>query len=115
MPLMNCPECNQQVSGRAKACPKCAYPINPSVRPATPGAPLAASAAVARVQTVEQTSKALKGQVLASVLLVMAGTFMTCASAAAEAPGFGAAAGLLAFAGVVWFIVTRIRIWWHHE
>lgn len=28
MALINCPECNTQVSDKAKECPKCAFPIN---------------------------------------------------------------------------------------
>lgn len=129
MPLLNCPDCGQQVSTRAKACPKCAYPINPSVRPAavprppppTPRAapPPAVLIAAPPVQTIERTSKALKGQVLASALLAIAGMFMTCATRAAPAqdriPAIGQFGALLFVGGIVWFIVTRIRIWWHHD
>lgn len=28
MALINCPECNTEVSDKADKCPKCAYPIN---------------------------------------------------------------------------------------
>jgi hypothetical protein len=28
MALINCPECDTQVSNRADKCPQCAYPIN---------------------------------------------------------------------------------------
>jgi len=28
MALINCPECNTEVSEKAEKCPKCAYPIN---------------------------------------------------------------------------------------
>lgn len=28
MPLINCPDCNQEVSDQATACPKCAFPIS---------------------------------------------------------------------------------------
>lgn len=27
MAIINCPECNQEVSNQAEKCPKCAYPI----------------------------------------------------------------------------------------
>lgn len=30
MALINCPECNKQISDRAEACPNCGYPIHPS-------------------------------------------------------------------------------------
>ena len=28
MSLINCPECNNNVSNKAESCPNCAYPIN---------------------------------------------------------------------------------------
>lgn len=28
MALMKCPECNKQISDKAKSCPECGYPIN---------------------------------------------------------------------------------------
>lgn len=31
MALINCPECNQQVSSQAKTCPKCGCPISAPV------------------------------------------------------------------------------------
>ena len=36
--LIECPECNQQVSDKAQACPKCGHPIQP-VRPVAAEAP----------------------------------------------------------------------------
>ena len=30
MALINCPECENEVSDKAEKCPRCAYPINPS-------------------------------------------------------------------------------------
>jgi hypothetical protein len=118
MSLVNCPDCGEPVSTRAKACPRCAHPINPSVRPAVaaPSAPRAAP----HVQTIERTSKTLKGQIVASVLLVFTGVLTTCGGmvVARETEGGSGAAqiGLLMFVGgTVWFIATRIRIWWHHD
>ena len=31
MALINCPECKNEVSDKAEKCPKCAFPINPSI------------------------------------------------------------------------------------
>ena len=28
MPLINCPECNKEISNKAASCPNCGYPIN---------------------------------------------------------------------------------------
>ena len=30
MALINCPECNKQISDKANSCPNCGYPISPS-------------------------------------------------------------------------------------
>lgn len=32
MALINCPECNKQVSNRAKICPNCGCPINTNLK-----------------------------------------------------------------------------------
>lgn len=31
MPLINCPECNKEISNKAPACPHCGNPINESI------------------------------------------------------------------------------------
>jgi len=111
MALINCPECGKQVSDKAMACPNCGVGI--------------ASAAESRgsgttVTTVQETSKKLKLHTLGSVILILFGVIWVIAATSAVEhggdPGIGVSlAPFLIFAGFVWFIATRIRIWWHHK
>lgn len=110
MALIKCPECGTEVSDKAEKCPKCAYPINTQIKD--------------KVQTIELTSKKYKGQLVLSVLLLSLGLFISLAAAGLAATGGGGTTlqALLAFIGIplmvvglIWYIITKIRIWWHHE
>jgi len=106
MALITCPECGAQVSNHAENCPKCAYPI---MRGTT-------QAHDEIVQTVEQTSKKLKLQLLISSLLCM-GSLLVMLSSCSEpqARSDGMASGTLGFfVGLIWFMIVRFKIWWHH-
>ena len=52
--LINCPECNRNVSDSATACLSCAYPLKPAV-------------------TMEQTAKTWKALLLYSFLVIFGG------------------------------------------
>ena len=80
---------------------------------------------MAEVQTTERTSKGLKLHVLLSSALTVAGialAFLVWLTATREAGGglgltarFGIGAGLvMAVAVVIWRVVTKVRVWWHH-
>ncbi len=60
--------------------------------------------------TTELTSKKLKLHSLLAAAMLIIG--MLLASAGDITP---IVPGLLMFCGLVWFIVTRIRIWWGHS
>jgi len=76
MALINCPECETEVSERAAQCPKCAHPIaktdegEPSGQPAAPQAP-----APAYVPTLPP-KKFLAGNALACCLLIGLGFWL---------------------------------------
>lgn len=113
MALINCPDCNHQVSDAAPACPSCGRPIAGAAEAQAAGAPL---------QTVQETSKRLKAHTLLGWLLILAGGLMawgaTKAMETAEGGNLGVVVALGLYAmlgGLVWLIVTRIRIWWHHK
>ena len=103
-------ECGIEVSDKAEKCPKCAYPINTQIKEG-------------KIQTIELTSKKYKIQLVLSVLLLSLGLFISLAAAGlAAAGGGGTLPALLAFIGIpsmvvglIWYIITKIRIWWHHE
>jgi len=105
MPLISCPDCHTQVSTNAVACPKC-------------GAPVATKGLGAAIQTTERTSKRLKFHSLLAALLCCASAVTIMAGW--PEPGHRGAAPVVAIGmmvmliGLIWFIVTRIRIWWNH-
>lgn len=104
MALMNCTECDNQVSSAAANCPHCGVAIAGARE---------ASAAGAQLVTIQETSKKLKLQTLISVAVVIVGVVWAMGqSESSEPSGIPA---ILIFSGLVWFIVTRIRIWWHHK
>ena len=55
MALMNCPECDREVSTNAASCPGCGTPIAGAIESRAAGAPLT---------TIQETSKKLKKQTL---------------------------------------------------
>lgn len=61
--------------------------------------------------TVEQTSKQLKlNQAIAVVAMIVGGIVV------ASADGDGKNVGVLLFViGLAWYVITRIRVWWHHD
>lgn len=108
MALISCPECNNQVSSTAAACPKCGAPIAEAVGSKAAGAPLT---------TVQETSKKLKLHIIISSIIFWMGVvwLFVNINAAKQGGEPSAIPGLLLFIGVVWYIVTRFRIWWHHK
>lgn len=107
MALIACPECKHQVSDKAPACPQCGAPIAAAAETAAVGVPL---------QTIQGTAKELKGQLALAALFFwggIAGMFLLPASEYGDAAPF-ITTGAMLF-GFVWYIATRIRIWWHHS
>lgn len=108
MALINCPDCESQVSNRAAACPKCGAPV---------AGASAAKAASARLTTTQQTSKRLKLHLIISFVLTSIGIFWVSVSVNSTNSGEDTSAipVFLTFIGLVWIAVTRIRIWWNHK
>ena len=106
MALVDCSECSHKVSELAEACPSC-------------GAPIAGMkhtlAAGTQVQTVEETSKRFKVHILLSLTMAAVGIFWIISVADSADERESLFPGLLAIAGLFWFLVTRFRIWWHHK
>ncbi len=107
MALISCGECNHEVSDKAEACPKCGAPI---------AAAREAVAAGTQIKTVQETSKKFKLQTLISVSLIIIGFVWnitvsdTPQSESSEIPG-----RVIIVIGLVWYVVNRFRIWWHHK
>ena len=106
MALINCPECNKQISDRASACPDCACPI--AAQPATAAAP------GPKVQTIEATGKKWKGMRLAAtigIVISLFGVFGT-ADANTAAKGFWGVVALISLAAIIY---ARLGSWWNHQ
>ncbi|MFV8816677.1 hypothetical protein [Haliea sp. E17] len=107
MALINCPECNKEVSDKAPACPGCGAPIVAAKESSGSG--------VAELTTVQETSKKFKLQSLISVSLFLLGVFILMLNAGPQDPKMAAAGSWSLLIGVIWYCVNRFRIWWHHK
>ena len=108
MALMACPECAREISDKAPSCPGCGAPIASAAERRSVGVPL---------MTVQETSKRLKGHILVSALLFWGGIIwlVSAGSAGSANADTGVVATLSMFGGLVLYIVTKFRIWWHHK
>ena len=108
MSLINCPECNNEVSDFAPTCPNCGVPI--------------ASAKEARpvgtaMTTGQETRKRLRLHTFGAIAAILFGVVWLIGQAKSGQEG-GALSpihGLLIFVGLTWYIISRVRIWWHHS
>lgn len=103
MPLISCPDCNKDVSDRAQACPNCGAPIAPEFYNSGAG-----------LITIQATKKGLKLHSLgASALIILS---LIVVAVIGEKPSvLHFIPALLFVGGLGWFIVTQVRIWWHHS
>ena len=98
MPIIICPECDNEVSSKAPTCPKCGAPIAGMLEAEAAGVPLT---------TIQETSKRFKLHVAISFIILtisVSWLFITFSPIAAT---FSA----IAF---TWLVIAKIRIWWHH-
>ena len=110
MALIQCPDCSNTISDTASACPHCGAPLaRAASERAAIGVPL---------NTIQETSKRLKAQVVASTLIGAAGLiWILAAMKMSEWDTFlrMARGGIVLWCiGLIWLIVTKFRIWWHH-
>ena len=107
MALINCPECGNQVSSAAPTCPKCGVPIATAAESQAAGTP---------IQTVQETSKKFKIHSLLSISIFCIGVIWAfTAVSSGDDPTASPTANLMMVIGLIWFIVNRFRIWWHHK
>ena len=95
MALIQCEACGYEVSDRASACPKCGHPITAV---AATGRPLT---------TVQETSKPLKFQIILSWLIIVGGLIGLFVEPVT--------ASVVLTLGILWRVLTKIRVWWHHK
>ena len=95
MALVKCSECGKEVSDKAAACPGC-------------NAPFGKEGGVKRLTTTQRTAKSIKLQGLLSGIMMIVGVFLI----SEDLYDLGTPTFLIGF---IWFIVNRIRKWWHHD
>lgn len=105
MALVNCSECGNPVSTAAASCPKCGAPVG-SDKIGTP------------LSTIQKTSKHLKIQIIISSLLCCIGIIgffiILLLEDQMRNPFVITSPILILFTGLVWYIIIKVRIWWHH-
>lgn len=106
MALINCDECNQEISDKAASCPKCGIPIASAQETIAAGT---------RITTIQETSKKFKIQTIISVSFIIVGAVWLIGESSGSSSEATGVPGLLTFAGLVWYIINRFRIWWHHK
>lgn len=104
MALIECSECKNKISDHAEACPNCGAPMAIASETAAAGTQL---------RTVQLTSKKLKLHTLIAITLVITGAIWFFSSSNTEETG-SPYAFVMFVAGGIFFIITRIRVWWHH-
>ena len=113
MALIACYECNNQVSDTAASCPKCGAPVSRAAK--------VQQAIGTPVETIQTTSKKLKAHIAFSSIISWIGIIWIIIGISANRElSESEAVGLkfpffLTMVGFSWFIVTKIRIWWHHK
>lgn len=99
MALIKCSECEKEVSSKAAACPGCGAPFESE----------AIGSGVKRLTTTQRTSKSIKLQGLLSGIMIIVGVCLMVVDPANDI------AYPIFLIGFIWFIVNRIKKWWHHD
>jgi len=132
MALVNCIECFKKVSSMAEACPHCGAPIkNPPknfyqeeevLENSTPdsGPDLVhqeeSPHTTQQVTTIEATSKNLKFNLVCSVILIVVCTPWLFTTIIDHQHTWELILPVLCVGGgIVFYFVTRFKIWWHHK
>jgi uncharacterized protein YacL len=112
---MFCPNCGKEIPDGSNFCPFCGYQIT-------------GGSEKEKVQTVELTSKRLKAQLLFAILTIVIGFLLlsigsyklhlTAFSSSGPSP-IGTIISVIGtitmLIGIVWYVITRIMIWWYHR
>ncbi len=98
MPLIKCSDCSNEVSDVALACPNCGRPIS--------------NLEIPSVNTIEETSKKFKLGRLMSLTVMWLSAIVLFAGAKGNVLFI---AGIVLFLGFFWFLINKMKIWWHHK
>lgn len=102
MALIKCPECEQDVSSSAKACPHCGYSLSPTADDS------------GQVQIIEHTRKGWKAIRALGWLLIVAGGLVLFAAWQSGNTNGAKAGWRIVLAGVGCIVLGRVGAWWYH-
>jgi hypothetical protein len=103
MALMKCPECQKEISSKASSCPNCGMPL------------VDATKDIDKITTIQETSKTLKEHIVHSVIIIIGGILFFIIGAVTYRQAMIPIGLILFLIGAIWFIATKINIWWHHK
>jgi uncharacterized membrane protein YvbJ len=110
MALIKCPECSKEVSDKAPSCPHCGSPIAAAREQNETGV---------MITTIQETSKKFKLQIVLSACVFWGGLIWMWIFAYNSGTNFSMVyirtGGLITIAGLIWYLITRFNIWWHHK
>ena len=103
MALIKCPECQNEISNRALSCPNCGMPVDDAPKD------------IDKTTTIQETSKALKEHIVYSVIIIIGGMLFFIIGAVTYRQAMIPIGVILFIIGAIWFVATKINIWWHHK
>jgi len=105
MALIKCPDCKQEMSDISPACLKCGRPNNATTAEvkATGGA----------LTTTQETAKTFKAQSIAAGALMIVSAITAANTMDSDLDVMNIAVGGVLI-GLTWYLVNRLRSWWHH-
>ena len=110
MSLIDCTECKKQVSDLATSCPSCGAPINVSYEK---------NSKEKHLHTIQGTHKRLKFHQAFSCMVFFIGIIWLFASNGhldSSGKNLGSVYAIIMICfGAIWYIITKIRIWWNHK
>ena len=102
MALVKCKECGKEISNKAEICVECGFPLSKKKNGSE------------EIKTQQKTRKSLKLQLLLSKIMMILGFALAYGYSQMEDDKAIIYIYVLA-AGIILYIVSKVRIWWNHS